>query len=431
MVLFVIVLCLNVWTALVATADPKQHPNALKLAEGEKQYQIIQSNTNLPLYGKCWTEAIIQIDTTCNDLNEMTQGTLALQFTKCFMAMSGGDAELDQCNDIDCIGNMSERVFQSYTHFYTHTQNICFYLMNQIWHSETERTVQSLRTHSKSVSRQLELAGRLQINLLQQQREGLKVQRQLVEHGLNLSEVLNESQGSLGRLTEQFRNSTIEQGRQLGDLFQRLAQFHNWIVGEYTQIEQIMYYFILLLVIMIATTAKRSQHSRFLLFLVAVANLVVESLFLHYFTGDHFVEDLQIVLYENLWLIRKIFAAIMICVYVGVTVSYIDSQQMTLKLLEKVHRQNTEILQLLRNLNTEPIAGSNDQNRWIDNRVNMVRQSIGREDFVKRMSPQPFIDAYSNTRAMSVLRECSVESIMEPNAGIVTRSRSRRPTPAF
>lgn len=403
-------------------ADPKFYsslpPNAIQLTEGEKQYRIIESNANLPQYGKCWTEAIRQIDTTCRDLNEKTQAMLALQFTKCFMAMSGGDDELDACNDADCIGNMSERVFQAYTHFYTHTQNICFYLMNQIWHTETERTIQLLQSHSQSVSKQLELAGRLQVNLLHQQREGLKVQRQLVEHGLNLSEVLNESQGSLGRLTEQFRNSTIEQGRQLGDLFQRLAQFHNWIVGEYTFLEQIMYYFILLVVIMIATTARRSHNSRFLLFLIAVINLAVESMLVKYFSGDYFVEDLQIVLFEYLWLIRKVFAAVMISVYVGVTVCYVDSQQMTLNLLQRIHNQNDEILRMLK-------CG---RPGGIDDGSYAWRQCVDRD--AGRMTPKPFdYVRTTNAERMNVIREQSVESIIDPNAGILTRSRSRRGTP--
>lgn len=201
---------------LVVAKEPNLFLNQqfdVQLNEGEKQYRLIQSNANLPQYGRCWTEAIRQIDVTCRDLNEKTQAMLALRFTKCFMAMSGSErdanSDLDACEDTDCIGNMNERVFQAYTHFYTHTQNICFYLMHQVWHQETEKTIHLLKSHSQSVSKQLELAGRLQINLLTQQREGLKLQQKLAEHGVNLSTVLNDSQSSLSRLSEQFRNSTI------------------------------------------------------------------------------------------------------------------------------------------------------------------------------------------------------------------------------
>lgn len=404
----------------------------VQLNEGEKQYHIIQSNANLPQYGKCWTEAIRQIDVTCNDLNERTQAMLALQFTKCFMAMSGGErdinGDLDACNDIDCIGNMSERVFQAYTHFYTHTQNICFYLMHQVWHAETEKTIHLLKSHSQSVSKQLELAGRLQINLLTQQREGLRLQQKLVEHGVNLSDVLNDSQSSLSRLTEQFRNSTIEQGRQLGDLFQRLSQFHNWIVGEYTFIEQIMYYSVLLVVIMIATTAKRSENCRFLLFLLAVLNLIIESLFQRYLGADYFIEDMKIVLFDSLWMIRKVFAVVMITVYVAMTVMYVDSQQLTLNLLQRIHEQNIEMLHVLRDIKPKPIDDI-DGNYRIYNRPNTLRQSVERDEMASRMMQRN--DEYYRRARMtpSVIRELSVERVINSNVGVTTRLRSRQATP--
>lgn len=398
---------INVCSYLVLAKEPNLFLSQqfdVQLSEGEKQYRVIQSNANLPHYGKCWTEAIRQIDATCTDLNEKTQAMLALQFTKCFMSMSGSErdlnSDLDACEDTECIGNMSERVFQAYTHFYTHTQNICFYLMHQVWHAETEKTIHLLKSHSQSVSKQLELAGRLQINLLTQQREGLKLQQKLVQHGMNLSDVLIDSQSSLSRLTEQFRNSTVEQGRQLGDLFQRLSQFHNWIVGEYTFVEQIMYYFVLLVVIMISTTAKRSENCRFFLFLLAVVNLFIESLFLKYLGADYFIEDIKIVLFDSLWLIRKVFAGIMVTVYITMTVMFVDSQKLTLNLLQEIHKQNAEILDILKNSKNGPIEELGDRNFHV----------------------------YS--RRPSVVRELSMEKIgTTPSFGVTTRLRSRQVTP--
>lgn len=401
----------------------------VQLNEGEKQYRLMQSNANLPQYGRCWTEAVRQIDVTCTNLSEKTQAMLALRFTKCFMAMSGGadNSHLNDCEDTDCIGNMSERVFQAYTHFYTHTQNICFYLMHQIWHGETEKTIHLLKSHSQSVSKQLDLASRLQINLLTQQREGLKLQQKLVEHGANLSDVLNDSQSSLSRLTESFRNSTIEQGRQLGDLFRRLSQFHNWIVGEYLLVEQIMYYSIVLVVIMIATTAKRSEHCRFLLFLLAVLNILIESLFQKYLGADYFIEDIKIVLFETLWVIRKLFAAVMMTVYIVKTVTYQDSQKLTLNLLQRINEQNAEILQVLRE--RRPIDENDNRNYHMFNRVSAVRDSVERDEITARMREKT--DEYYRRSRMtpSVIRELSVEKSIFPNVGVTTRLRSRQATP--
>lgn len=442
--IIVFIALLNVYSVIAFDPNPFQFDrNAIQMAEGEKQYRLMQSNANVPQYGKCWTEAIRRIDKTCSDLNEKTQAALALRFTKCFIEMSGGsntnsnnvDEDLNACDDIECMANMSERVFQTYTHFYTHTTNICYYLMHQIWHSQTESTINQLQTQSQSVSKQLEIAGQLQINLLQQQREGLKVQRELVAHGVNLSSVLSESQGSLHRLTEQFRNSTIEQGRQLGDLFQRLAQFHNWIVGEYTFFEQIMYYSVLMVVIIVATTAKRSENCRFILFLLAIMNLAVESLLQRYLGQDYFVEDLQIVLFDNLWLIRKVFGAVMIAIYVGVTVMYVDSQQLSLNLLKSIHEQNKDIIRLLRDMK------SNDNNsgyRIGENNSNAWRQSVERDDFGRRMLSNHWDEfnrrvgvVNSPNGRIDMIREQSVEGSVHSSMGIATRLRSRRGTPVL
>lgn len=416
------------------------HQFGVQLNEGEKQYRLIQSNANLPQYGKCWTEAIRQIEVTCSNLNERTQAMLSLRFTKCFMAMSGGERDttssnIDACEDIDCISDMSERVFQAYTHFYTHTQNICFYLMHQIWHAETEQTIHLLKSHSHSVSKQLELSGRLQMNLLMQQREGLKLQQKLVEHGVNLSEVLNDSQSSLSRLTEQFRNSTIQSNRQLGDLFQRVSQFHNWIVGEYTFVEQIMYYAALLVVIMIGTTAKRSENCRFLLFLLAMLNLLIESLFQRYLGADYYIEDLKVVLFESLWLIRKVFAVVMITVYVTMSIMYVDSQRATLNLLQRIHEQNLEILQTLKDIKTKPTDERGDRNFRVYDRPSIPRQSCEREEFAAKMMHRTNdfggrIEFEKRSRMTpSVIRELSVEKVADAFVGVTTRLRSRQATP--
>lgn len=424
--------------AIEAVPFFSEQQGGMQQSEGEKQYLLIKSNANLPQYGSCWLQAIKQIDSTCAHLTDTTQATLALKFTKCFMVMSGGDAaNIDSCeiSDSDCVNRLPERVFQAYTHFYTHTQNICFYLMHQVWHTETEQTINLLRTHSQSVSKQLELAGRLQINLLQQQREGLKVQRQLVEHGLNLSDVLMESRGSLAKLTAQFRNSTIEHGRQLGDLFKRLAQLHNWFVGEYTFIEQILYYSLLLIVILIFTTSKRAANCRFFLFLLAALNLTLECVVQKYFGIDYFVEDLQITLYNRLWIIRKIVIAVMIIIYGTMTMLYVDSNRLTVNLLNRISEQNNEILQLLNELKA-PSNGANTETKTKTEKIE-IRKQIEHSHRTSPYLMNQILERYQNIKSvgisnvgqtMDVLPESNFDRIRE-EIGVASRLRPRRTTP--
>lgn len=63
---------------------------------------------------------------------------MALKLTNCFLDMSGHEeyhCESDRKQNLRkiCISNMSDRAFNVYTEFYTHTQNICWFLRGQIW----------------------------------------------------------------------------------------------------------------------------------------------------------------------------------------------------------------------------------------------------------------------------------------------------------
>lgn len=415
---------------------PLSAEQELQRNEGEKQYLTLKSNANLPQYGSCWTQAITELDNTCAHLTDTTQAALALKFTKCFIEMSGGTADnnpnLCEIADSVCMNQLPERVFQAYTHFYTHTQNICFYLMHQVWHDETEQTINLLRTHSQSVSKQLEIAGRLQINLLQQQREGLKVQRQLVEHGMNLSELLHESRGNLARLTADLKNSTIEHGRQLADLFKRLAQLHNWFIGEYSFIEQIIYYTGTLLVIMIMTTSKRTENSRFVLYLLAGLNLMLEIVFQQFLRSDGFDNDSQVKFFANIWMVRKLFVGVLVVVYVTMATLYVDHHRLTLNLLTKIHEQNAELLRLL----LQVIENSSERGlrNMNGNSIELIR-SIGSKEFETQTNNERVkllgIEK-SKMRTIEELKEINNNvnnEVNVVNSATTSRLRPRRRTP--
>lgn len=406
--------------------------NAIQRKEGEQQYLTLKNNANLPQYGECWTQAISQLDATCAHLTENTQAALAWRFTKCFMDQTM-DSQIDLCDleDKQCLANVPERIFQAYTNFFTHTQSICFYLMSQLWHTETEHTINALRTHSQSVSKQLEMAGRLQVNLLQQQREGLKVQRQLVEHGLNLSEVLHESRGRLARLTAEFRNSTIEHGRQLGDLFRRISMLHNWFIGEYAFIEQIIYFLSQLFVILLMTAAKRTENSRFILFLVSGIQILIECVWHKIRESDSFDDDSQVKQLAYVWIFRKIFIALIVMIYVTMATVYVDAQQLTVQLLKTIQQQNNELLHILRTNERRKCNGLNAAvgvpNWNAEEILNESQQNILNRDTELKLNSN---DILSDTNGMlEKMRNLECEMTKDLKVGV--RLRSRRATANF
>lgn len=57
-----------------------------------------------------------------------------------------------------CINSMSDRAFNAYTEFYTHVQNICWFLRGQVWHEKiTETTMKVGVKLQESVTQQEKL----------------------------------------------------------------------------------------------------------------------------------------------------------------------------------------------------------------------------------------------------------------------------------
>lgn len=273
--------------------------------------------------------------------------------------------EFCKIGDRQCIQALPERVFQVFTTFYAHTQSICFYLMSQVWHDETEQTIDSLRLHSKSVSQKLEFAGRLQANMLEQQREGLKLQRHLIEHGMNLSQALSESRETLFALTSEFRNSTIEHTRLLGELFGRLRFLHNWFASEYAFVNQMLYYTGWMVLIVLLTTTRRSASARLILFGCTAVKIVAEYLLTTlWMIGDIDAPtnkgDEKLDVYFYVCWLRKLFAIGMAVIYVRLVWSYVDKDALKVSTLLEIVKQNEEILKLLRTAHEEKEAAEQE-----------------------------------------------------------------------
>ncbi|KAG5898310.1 hypothetical protein JTB14_022999 [Gonioctena quinquepunctata] len=148
---------------------------------GKIQYDLLRKRSNLPQYGSCWKSAVEHLENGCRYLSEHTQSDIALHITNCFLEMSGHPTyycELDKKSNLRaiCINSMSDRAFNVYTEFYTHTQNICWFLQGQIWH-------EIIADNTIIVGKQLKETAHNQQDLLQAQKESLKLQVKMMEHG--------------------------------------------------------------------------------------------------------------------------------------------------------------------------------------------------------------------------------------------------------
>ncbi|KAJ8953959.1 hypothetical protein NQ318_019202 [Aromia moschata] len=142
--------------------------NQEMIEHGRTQYQLIKERSTLPQYGTCWKSAVEHLDEGCRYLSEDTQSDIALHITNCFLEMSGHETyncELDRKPNLRaiCISSMSDRAFNVYTEFYTHTQNICWFLRGQIWH-------ETIAENTIKVGKQLKVTAQNQESLLQAQK---------------------------------------------------------------------------------------------------------------------------------------------------------------------------------------------------------------------------------------------------------------------
>ena len=191
---------------------------------GKEKYEAIQREaSSRPRYSKCWTDALQQVRSGCKVLTDETQHRMALAFTNCFLKKTG--RVIYPCSiDVDvstCTGSMTAEAYNTYTEFFTHTQNICFFLQAQIWQEETDSTISRLADNSAHVAQQIEDSSVLQSDIMRKQNESIKNQELLLQHGNNLRQTLKESSVDVHKMLQEFKDSTTEQRAMIFEVFDR------------------------------------------------------------------------------------------------------------------------------------------------------------------------------------------------------------------
>ena len=145
---------------------------------GQRQYEVIKRDSQMPKYGVCWTEALHSLERGCTNLNDQVQSRLALNFANCFLHQAGQRTYLcGEKEDIaTCLRGIDSNAFSAYSNFFTHTQNMCQFLQQQIWHQETESAIHDLTKTSGDVAKSLQNSSKLQEDIMSNQLETLAYQ---------------------------------------------------------------------------------------------------------------------------------------------------------------------------------------------------------------------------------------------------------------
>ncbi|KAE8747519.1 hypothetical protein FOCC_FOCC005680 [Frankliniella occidentalis] len=328
------------------------------LEEGKRQYNLVQAKTSMPTFGSCWKTAIARMHGGCQHLDDRIQSEVALSFANCFLEgaglprhdCDGSDKSLTVKLE-DCLKTMPDKTFIAYTEFFTHTQSMCFFVMSQVWHEETEKTIDKLSTSAADVAKQLEASEELQEELLLHQRKSVVIQQELLENGVSLGSMLHESRDNLNVIFTEFRASTLEQQRLLSMVFHHLSALQSWIVGEVSWVDSIAFYIPSFAFVYFLSSAQRTTNARIpgllvLLFAGLLERFISYILLSDGADGASFqpVDIINERLRWWVWLVRRCAIAANVVVLSITLYRYQDREEVMHQLLEQIKRQNEELL---------------------------------------------------------------------------------------
>lgn len=248
------------------------------IPEGERHYSELLRKAQS--YGDCWKKAVTDLHRDCKHLTEEVQSRLSLSFTNCFLKHSGFD--VSPCpHDVSisvCFKNSNDRdrLFSTYTEFFTHTQSICHYLQHKEWQEEAANTILMLTEISQIVSKKLDESSQSQSKILDLAQAALYEQKRLISSGRILNTELQKSRDNARVVYNEFKATTNEQRLLLFEVFDRVKSLQKFVFGEFTGIYTVAYYLIAVLLIYISTSVARTANARIWLILVISLNAALE-----------------------------------------------------------------------------------------------------------------------------------------------------------
>ena len=263
---------------LVANADFRTFSNDPKYIEGKEQYQLMLIRSKLPRHGICYSSALSFLESGCKSLTDELQHRLALKFANCLFLKNG--LPIYKCSDhvdfSDCTKGMTTEAFMTYTHFYTHTQNMCFFLEAQAWHEETDLTIHRLSETSDAVVKKIESSNKLQSEFMVKQEESLSNQKLVIDRGVELKVLLESSRMDVHAMLDDFKTTTTEQKQLTFEVFDKLADLQSIVLSECTGFYSFLFHVFSIIICYFISSTPRTSGSRFWLFLIMTCNMMME-----------------------------------------------------------------------------------------------------------------------------------------------------------
>lgn len=327
---------------------------------GKREYRSLLERKNNKIYGGCWAEAILKLESSCAQLDQHRQSWLSILFTNCFLKTLGSDNWSESCSNVlepeqvfsdslvskvkDCAKSfLHSNIFNTYSLFFVHTQSICFYLQSEQWQRHTENLVDHLVYSAKQVSTDLNDA-------VDKIRELEKLQNSSLEAQLSINEDLSEAKLNL----QKFQEQTKEQRDLIEKVILQFELLREFLIREFSTNSAIVFYMFGTVVVYFVTTPQRTIGVRIVLYILLFTSFLIEKRATDYLINfDYWIRFSFIsFLHEqnfygdysgNVWLIRKSFLLIMVATYFWWLFTYRDITQINYRLLN----ENTVLLRCI------------------------------------------------------------------------------------
>ncbi|XP_011308612.1 uncharacterized protein [Fopius arisanus] len=312
---------------------------------GERKYNSLIEKSHLPTHGTCWHNALKVLKNNCDKLSDHEHSLLALRLANCFLEDSGHgtyDCYLSESQDVrrKCINSMSDRAFGVYNEFYTHTTHICFFLNHELWQIETNNIIQVLYDASSKMREQLHEASEIQGSMLESQKEGLTLQNKLLDHGKTLEGIIESSAETVNTMVTDFRETSRDQQALLYEIFSYMRTFQDWIIGEVSWFQSILYFTVTCIICALFSSSKRTADARVTLFTILSINVVLERIVVQYeYNTKGITPDDAIQVVFLTWCLRK--GALLLCfgVLLHSYYTYRDESHEQFTVLKRIEKQ--------------------------------------------------------------------------------------------
>ena len=250
-----------------------------RLEVGEAQLRELESKAS---HSPCWRDAVSRLDHSCKQLNDVQQSRLAVAFANCHLDKSG--RQTYPCSDDmtirECTGTMDTDAYQTYTHFFTHTGHICYFLQIELWQGRTEGLIDRLSDTSSETVRKLEQSLDYHRLLDEKQDTALRNQDVILEQDKKIASSLRETHRDMAASFSEMSAMAESQKALLGEMFSSLQSsveavrsLMSLMLVEFIGWETVAVFCVSWLVVMLL---PQFHYSRFKMMVVLLGEVMME-----------------------------------------------------------------------------------------------------------------------------------------------------------